>query len=47
MATLLVFNGANGMNPNSFILGQDGSFYGTTAGGGARNLGRIFKMMGD
>jgi uncharacterized repeat protein (TIGR03803 family) len=44
ITTLLVFNGINGSNPESLILGRDGNFYGTTSGGGVHNLGTIFQM---
>lgn len=42
--TLVLFNGANGSNPDSFFLGNDGNFYGTTSSGGANNQGTIFKL---
>ena len=42
--TLVLFHGANGTNPDSFILGKDGNFYGTTEGGGANNVGTVFKL---
>jgi uncharacterized repeat protein (TIGR03803 family) len=42
--TLVLFYGANGLNPSSFCFGKDGSFYGATTGGGANGQGTIFKL---
>ncbi len=53
LTTLLRFNGTNGAYPRSgLLLGRDGNFYGTTAGGGTRNdvrlrYGTVFKMTPD
>jgi uncharacterized repeat protein (TIGR03803 family) len=45
LTTLASFHGTNGANPSSGLLQtQDGSFYGTTIGGGTFNLGTVFKM---
>ncbi len=42
LTTLVRFNGTNGAYPRSgLLLGKDGNFYGTTAGGG---YGTVFKM---
>lgn len=41
---LVSFSGANGSGPNSLVQGADGNFYGTTAGGGAKNRGTVFKL---
>jgi uncharacterized repeat protein (TIGR03803 family) len=35
---------ADGANPEFVIQGKDGNFYGTTATGGANNLGTVFKL---
>lgn len=45
--TLVIFDGTNGIGPNSLIQASDGSFYGTTDGGGANGQGTIFKMTAD
>ena len=34
----------DGTSPISVVLGSDGNFYGTTAGGGVNSLGTIFKV---
>jgi hypothetical protein len=36
--------GSDGSNPDSFIIGTDGIFYGTTASGGSSNYGTVFKF---
>ena len=42
---LTSFSGPNGLSPKApLVQGTDGSFYGTTYGGGAHNLGTIFRM---
>ena len=45
LTTLVVFNGANGANPQAALLqARDGNFYGTTRSGGTNNYGTIFRM---
>ena len=46
LTTLLNFDGANGDFPllTSLIQGTDGSFYGTTDGGGVYDQGTVFKV---
>jgi uncharacterized repeat protein (TIGR03803 family) len=49
LTTLHSFNGADGSYPTGLIQGTDGSFYGTTANGGADNnctngCGTVFKI---
>ncbi len=40
------FAGTDGANPtSSLILAKDGSLYGTTSGGGANNLGTLYKVV--
>jgi uncharacterized repeat protein (TIGR03803 family) len=42
---LISFNGTNGANPqSSLVQGADGSFYGTTANGGATGNGTVFRL---
>ena len=48
LTTLAVFSGTNGARPSSgLLLARDGNFYGTTAEGGANDLGTIFRMTPD
>jgi len=50
LTVLVSFNGTNGAFPVSgLVLGRDGNFYGTTAGGGTNGsgYGTIFKMTTD
>jgi uncharacterized repeat protein (TIGR03803 family) len=44
--TLLNFNGTNGAQPvyTSLVQNTDGSFYGTTLGGGTNSAGTVFKI---
>jgi uncharacterized repeat protein (TIGR03803 family) len=43
--TLFAFSLTNGAFPRAgLILGNDGNFYGTTAGGGAHNCGTVFRF---
>jgi uncharacterized repeat protein (TIGR03803 family) len=44
--TLASFDGTNGVEPffGPLVQGTDGNFYGTTAAGGANDLGTVFKM---
>jgi uncharacterized repeat protein (TIGR03803 family) len=45
LTTLISFNGTNGANPqSSLVQGADGSFYGTTANGGATGNGTVFRL---
>ena len=45
LTTLVAFNGTNGANPRAGLLqGNDGNFYGTTAGITESDPGMIFKM---
>jgi uncharacterized repeat protein (TIGR03803 family) len=45
LTTLVAFNGTNGANPRAgLVQGNDGNFYGTTAGSGASDRGMIFKI---
>lgn len=46
LATLANFDGANGDNPvlMTLVQGTDGTFYGTTFGGGVNNDGTVFKI---
>ena len=46
LTTLHFFNGTNGSRPlASLVQGGDGSFYGTTVGGGAYDGGTIFRLV--
>jgi uncharacterized repeat protein (TIGR01451 family) len=45
LTTVVNFTGANGSHPQCRLtIGQDGSFYGTTAYGGASNNGTVFRV---
>jgi len=44
LTILLSFKGANGANPSDLALGSDGSFYGTTGEGGAKNYGTVYRL---
>src|SRR5262249_27901001 len=45
LTSLVSFNNTNGATPrDGLTLGDDGNFYGTTVGGGASNLGTVFRM---
>jgi uncharacterized repeat protein (TIGR03803 family) len=43
-STLVSFNGTNGSEPGTIILGKDGNIYGFTAKGGAFNNGTFFEL---
>jgi uncharacterized repeat protein (TIGR03803 family) len=38
-------DGAEGEEPNSLTLGQDGNLYGTTIKGGANDQGTVFQLV--
>ena len=43
--SLYSFTGGNdGANPNGLVQGSDGSFYGTTSGGGRGGAGTVFRL---
>ena len=45
LTTLAAFGGVNGYGPHGRLtLGADGSFYGTTAGGGSYGMGNVFRV---
>jgi uncharacterized repeat protein (TIGR03803 family) len=45
ITTLVAFNGANGMIPESGLVSDaQGNFYGTTTGGGPYNSGEVFEI---
>jgi uncharacterized repeat protein (TIGR03803 family) len=45
LTTLFSFNGTNGLFPQAgLVQGSDGSFYGTTASGGASGNGTVFRL---
>lgn len=45
LTALVSFAGTNGASPGSaLVLGNDGSFYGTTSVGGSNNVGTVFQM---
>jgi uncharacterized repeat protein (TIGR03803 family) len=45
LTTLVSFNGTNGGSPEAGLLqSADGSFYGTTANGGANDYGTVFRL---
>lgn len=45
LTTLLYFDGYNGANPaGALVQATDGSFYGTTLGGGAKGFGTVFRL---
>jgi len=45
--TLISFNNANGIIPDSLVKGDDGNFYGTVAGGEPSGGGRVFRITPD
>ena len=45
LTTLYSFAGSDGAQPYAgLVQGSDGNFYGTTAGGGAYNVGTVFRL---
>ena len=45
LTTLYSFAGSDGADPVAgLVQGSDGNFYGTTYGGGANNVGTVFKI---
>lgn len=42
--TIHIFGGADGRDPNSLVSDNQGTLYGTTGGGGKKNLGTLFKF---
>ena len=46
LTTLHGFDGTDGSGPTGLVQGTDGTFYGTTTGGGASNDGTVFKSPG-
>ena len=44
LATLHVFDGADGISPNGVVFGADGRLYGTTSAGGAHGGGVLYAM---
>jgi uncharacterized repeat protein (TIGR03803 family) len=42
--SLTSFDGANGIFPETILQGPDGALWGTTANGGPKNCGTVFKM---
>src|SRR5207249_1546707 len=44
LTALHSFTGSDGTSPAGLIQASDGSFYGTTYGGGASNVGTVFKV---
>ncbi|MEO8426536.1 MAG: choice-of-anchor tandem repeat GloVer-containing protein [Verrucomicrobiota bacterium] len=45
LSTLVLFNGANGSEPNGLVLGKDGNIFGTSTGGGGGGGGTIFRLV--
>lgn len=46
LTTVISFNSSNGVNPEArLVQGRDANFYGTTVGGGAYDLGTVFRIV--